>query len=68
MFYLCCERYTGSRRASRTWIIEAEERPDTPDENNEVAYPFNGIGGEVVRGFGTSFAADMAEDYFWERQ
>jgi len=79
MYWLCCERYRGSGRISRTWIEEGDVSPDTPEpctgqypacENDRapwshaqthIAYPFNGMGGEVVGGFETREAAEGAE-------
>lgn len=31
-FWVCSESYRGSGRLSRTWIVEADESPDTPEE------------------------------------
>ena len=62
MFYLCAEFYRGTGRLSRSWIEEADERPDTPDDDGYVAYPFNGMGGQVISEHGTMQAAREAED------
>lgn len=31
-FWLCGEFYSGSGRLSRTWIVQADESPDTPEK------------------------------------
>ena len=61
MFYLCAEFYRGTGRLSRTWIVEASERPDAPDENGDIAYPYNGMGGAVVSEHEALDAAREAE-------
>ena len=68
MFYLCAEFYRGSGRASRSWIKEMDERPDTRDENGDIAYPFNGMGGQVISEHKTLAEAKKAEDVFWDKE
>lgn len=60
-FWACAESYRGSGRPSRLWVQETTgERPDAEDENGNVAYPFNGMGGEVIDGpFPTEYAAEL---------
>ncbi len=52
-WWACAESYSGSGRPSRVWAQATESadvRPDDADENGDRAYPFNGMGGEVISG------------------
>ena len=72
MFWLCAEFYRGTGRLSRTWIVEANESPDTPEpcegpdcycqgnSNAHIPYPFNGMGGRVMSAHDTWDEADLA--------
>lgn len=66
MFWLCYKEHRGSKRLSRTWIVEADSSPDEPDENGERPYPFNGMGGYVKSGYTTNEEALEALDNLWE--
>jgi len=64
MFWLCYEEYRNGR-LSRSWIVEAEASPDEPDENDERAYPFNGMGGHIASSYDTEGEAFEAEYNLW---
>jgi hypothetical protein len=60
---------------SRTWIVKAEQSPDTPGDippgahhdYNPIPYPFNGMGGYVASGpHATREEAEDAESSMWE--
>jgi len=68
MFYLCAQRWGVWGRVARAWIVEANERPDTPDGSGTVAYPFNERGGEVISAWTTRSAAIEAEDCLWREE
>lgn len=49
----CAESHSGSGRPSRVWAEATNSpdvRPDTPDVEGNVPYPFNGMGGFVEAG------------------
>ncbi len=65
MFWLCYEEHWGSNRLFRTWVVEADDAPDKPDENGERAYPFNGMGGYVAGWYDTEEEAYEADYILW---
>ena len=64
MFWLCYEEYRGSKRLSRSWIVEADISPDEPNEHG-VAYPFNGMGGHIAACYDTEEEALADERTMW---
>ena len=64
MFWLCYAEYHNGR-LRRSWIVEGEDSPDKPDENDERAYPFNGMGGCVAGSYDTKEEAYEADYALW---
>lgn len=66
MFWLCYQEHRGgTKRLSRSWIVEADIPPDEPDENGERPYPFNGMGGHIAASYDTEEEALRDECTMW---